>query len=79
MIPRLLLEGLEIVRAFLEVLPERRVGVVAELGDVRGRHPDIMVHGTCSSSGCFAMTDASMSEIYAIAREAFNGGQRVSK
>ncbi|APX84715.1 hypothetical protein BV511_08325 [Methylorubrum extorquens] len=36
----------------------------------------IMVHGTCSSSGCFAMTDASMSEIYAIAREAFNGGQR---
>ena len=36
----------------------------------------IMVHGTCSSSGCFAMTDASMSEIYAIAREAFSGGQR---
>ena len=36
----------------------------------------IMVHGNCSSSGCFAMTDASMSEIYAIAREAFNGGQR---
>ena len=36
----------------------------------------IMVHGTCSSAGCFAMTDASMSEIYAIAREAFNGGQR---
>ncbi|UMY18533.1 L,D-transpeptidase family protein [Methylobacterium organophilum] len=36
----------------------------------------IMVHGTCSSAGCFAMTDASMSEIYAIAREAFAGGQR---
>ena len=36
----------------------------------------IMVHGTCSSAGCFAMTDASMAEIYAIAREAFNGGQR---
>ncbi|GJE76634.1 L,D-transpeptidase family protein [Methylorubrum suomiense] len=36
----------------------------------------IMVHGTCSSAGCFAMTDASMSEIYALAREAFNGGQR---
>ena len=36
----------------------------------------IMVHGTCSSSGCFAMTDASMSEIYALAREAFSGGQR---
>lgn len=36
----------------------------------------IMVHGTCSSAGCFAMTDASMGEIYALAREAFNGGQR---
>lgn len=36
----------------------------------------IMVHGTCSSAGCFAMTDASMGEIYAIAREAFSGGQR---
>jgi len=36
----------------------------------------IMVHGTCSSAGCFAMTDASMSELYAIAREAFAGGQR---
>lgn len=36
----------------------------------------IMVHGTCSSAGCFAMTDASMGEIYAIAREAFAGGQR---
>jgi murein L,D-transpeptidase YafK len=36
----------------------------------------IMVHGTCSSAGCFAMTDASMAEIYAIAREAFAGGQR---
>ncbi|MGU3536740.1 L,D-transpeptidase family protein [Methylobacterium sp. A54F] len=36
----------------------------------------IMVHGTCSSAGCFAMTDESISEIYAIAREAFAGGQR---
>ncbi|WP_375462562.1 L,D-transpeptidase family protein [uncultured Methylobacterium sp.] len=36
----------------------------------------LMVHGTCSSAGCFAMTDASMGEIYAIAREAFAGGQR---
>jgi murein L,D-transpeptidase YafK len=30
-----------------------------------------MVHGACSSKGCFAMTDEAMSEIYAIAREAF--------
>ena len=36
----------------------------------------IMVHGVCSSAGCFSMTDAQIAEIYAIAREAFNGGQR---
>lgn len=36
----------------------------------------IMVHGACSSSGCFSMTDEQISEIYAIAREAFSGGQR---
>jgi len=37
----------------------------------------IMVHGACSSAGCFSMTDAQIAEIYAIAREAFSGGQRV--
>jgi murein L,D-transpeptidase YafK len=36
----------------------------------------IMVHGACSSAGCFSMTDAQIAEIYALAREAFNGGQR---
>ncbi|WP_158816199.1 murein L,D-transpeptidase family protein [Methylocapsa sp. S129] len=36
----------------------------------------IMVHGACSSAGCFSMTDAQIAEIYAIARDAFNGGQR---
>jgi murein L,D-transpeptidase YafK len=36
----------------------------------------IMVHGNCSSAGCFAMTDASMAEIYALARDSFAGGQR---
>ena len=35
----------------------------------------LMVHGTCSSSGCYAMTNEGMSEIYALAREAFAGGQ----
>ncbi len=35
----------------------------------------IMVHGICSSAGCYSMTDAQISEIYAIARESFNGGQ----
>ncbi len=36
----------------------------------------IMVHGACSSAGCFSMTDAQIAEIYAMAREAFAGGQR---
>jgi murein L,D-transpeptidase YafK len=36
----------------------------------------LMVHGSCSSRGCFAMTDDAIAEVYAIAREAFAGGQR---
>jgi murein L,D-transpeptidase YafK len=36
----------------------------------------LMVHGSCSSRGCFAMTDQAIAEIYAIARESFAGGQR---
>jgi murein L,D-transpeptidase YafK len=36
----------------------------------------LMVHGDCRSAGCYAMTDALIEEIYAIAREAFNGGQK---
>ena len=36
----------------------------------------VMVHGACSSAGCFSMTDAQVDQIYAIAREAFNGGQQ---
>ena len=35
----------------------------------------LMVHGTCSSMGCYAMTDTQVSEIFALAREAFAGGQ----
>lgn len=38
---------------------------------------DIMVHGTCSSRGCYAMTNEQMDEIYAVMREAFQGGQKV--
>ena len=37
---------------------------------------DIMVHGTCSSRGCFAMTNDQIEEIYAIMRESFAGGQK---
>ncbi len=29
----------------------------------------VMVHGICSSAGCFSMTDAQIAEIYALARE----------
>ncbi|MCV0394472.1 MAG: hypothetical protein K5872_15460 [Rhizobiaceae bacterium] len=35
----------------------------------------LMVHGACSSSGCYSMNDREMEEIYAFAREAFRGGQ----
>ncbi len=35
----------------------------------------LMVHGKCKSAGCYAMTDALIEEIYALAREAFIGGQ----
>ena len=37
---------------------------------------DIMVHGACSSAGCFSMTDKQIAEIYAIARSSLEGGQR---
>lgn len=37
---------------------------------------DLMIHGDCSSRGCYAMTDEQIAEIYALGREAFRGGQR---
>lgn len=39
-----------------------------------GQH--LMVHGACSSSGCYSMTDEQVAEIYAFGRDAFKGGQR---
>jgi len=36
---------------------------------------NLMIHGACSSSGCYSMTDAQVLEIYAFARDAFKGGQ----
>ncbi len=35
----------------------------------------LMVHGKCKSAGCYAMTDALMEEIYALARDALRNGQ----
>jgi murein L,D-transpeptidase YafK len=36
----------------------------------------LMVHGDCSSRGCYAMTDEQIMEIYALGRESFFGGQK---
>jgi murein L,D-transpeptidase YafK len=35
----------------------------------------LMVHGDCSSRGCYAMTDEQIAEIYSLGRESFFGGQ----
>lgn len=37
---------------------------------------NLMVHGACSSRGCYAMTDPQIEQIYALARDAFAGGQK---
>ena len=36
----------------------------------------LMIHGDCSSRGCYAMTDEQIAEIYSLARELFFGGQK---
>ena len=36
----------------------------------------LMVHGDCSSRGCYAMTNDQIGEIYALGRESFFGGQK---
>jgi len=35
----------------------------------------LMVHGACSSAGCYSMNDAEIEQIYAFGRDAFRGGQ----
>jgi murein L,D-transpeptidase YafK len=35
----------------------------------------LMIHGDCSSRGCYAMTDERVGEIYSLAHESFLGGQ----
>ena len=37
---------------------------------------DLMIHGACSSRGCYSMTDEQILEIFAMARDAFSGGQQ---
>ncbi len=36
---------------------------------------NLMVHGACSSAGCYSMTDQDAGEIFALARDSFRGGQ----
>lgn len=36
---------------------------------------NLMVHGACSSSGCYSMNDPQIKQIFAFAAEAFKGGQ----
>lgn len=36
----------------------------------------LMVHGGCSSAGCYAITDDAVKELFILAREAFKAGQR---
>ena len=38
-----------------------------------GQH--LMVHGACSSAGCYSMEDGQIEQIYAFARDSFRGGQ----
>ena len=35
----------------------------------------LMIHGDCLSTGCYAMTDEQMAEIYSLARDAFLSGR----
>jgi murein L,D-transpeptidase YafK len=37
---------------------------------------DIMVHGDCTSAGCYAMTDGVVEEIFILAYQALQGGQQ---
>ncbi len=36
---------------------------------------NLMIHGDCTSTGCYAMTDGVMEEIFSLVREALMGGQ----
>jgi murein L,D-transpeptidase YafK len=38
----------------------------------------LMIHGDCSSRGCYAMTDEQIGEIYSLARESFIGERFMS-
>jgi murein L,D-transpeptidase YafK len=37
---------------------------------------NLMIHGACSSSGCYSISDAAVLQVYAFARDAFKSGQK---
>ncbi|MGV3551100.1 L,D-transpeptidase family protein [Rhizobium sp.] len=37
---------------------------------------NLMIHGACSSSGCYSISDAAVLQVFAFARDAFKGGQK---
>lgn len=53
--------------------PNRSDRILGHKGDLGG---DIFIHGSCVSVGCVAITDALIQEVYIIAVEARNRGQR---
>jgi murein L,D-transpeptidase YafK len=54
------------------------IGYPNEYDRVHGRTgSEIMVHGSCDSIGCYAMTDPAIEEIYAIVESALDRGQPV--
>jgi|GEM_PF-1759379 len=53
------------------------IGYPNDLDEAMGRTgSDIQIHGGCGSSGCFAMTDERVDEIFRLTAAAFGGGQR---
>ncbi|MCL7486596.1 MAG: murein L,D-transpeptidase [Desulfobulbaceae bacterium] len=53
------------------------IGYPNEYDTYRNRSgSNIMVHGSCSSMGCFAMNDYRMEEIYTLAHAALSNGQQ---
>ncbi|HZS63762.1 MAG TPA: L,D-transpeptidase family protein [Xanthobacteraceae bacterium] len=52
------------------------IGFPNAYDQANGRTGDfLMIHGDCSSRGCYAMTDEQIAELYALARESFFAGQ----
>jgi murein L,D-transpeptidase YafK len=53
------------------------IGYPNDLEKLRGYTGNsIMIHGSCRSIGCYAMTDLEINEIYTLVYKAFEGGQQ---